>query len=34
MEQRRMIDSIGITDECVAEPGEVDQAMPVGAVAS
>ncbi len=34
VEQGRMIDAVGIADQRVGEPAEVDEAVPVGIVAS
>ena len=34
VEQGWMIDAVGIADQRVGEPGEVDEAVPVGIVAS
>ena len=34
VEQRRMIDAVSISDQCVGQPGEIDEAVPVGVVAS
>jgi hypothetical protein len=33
VEQRRMIDAVGIPDQRVGEAGEVDEAVPIGVVA-
>ena len=33
VEQRRMIDAVGIADQRVGEAGEIDEAMPIGIVA-
>src|SRR5213076_3646364 len=33
IEQRRMIDAVGISDQRVGEAGKIDEAMPVGVVA-
>src|ERR1700745_985138 len=34
VEQRRMIDAVSVPDQCVGQPGEIDEAVPVGVVAS
>jgi hypothetical protein len=28
-----MIDAVGVADECVGKPAEIDQAVPIGVVA-
>ncbi len=33
VEQRRMIDAVGIADQCVGETAQIDEAVPVGVVA-
>jgi hypothetical protein len=34
IEQGRMIDAVSVTDQRVSEPGEIDEAVPVGIVPS
>src|SRR5262245_33423343 len=34
IEQRRVIDAVGVSDQCVGQSGEINEAVPIGIVAS
>ena len=34
IEERRMIDAIGIADQCIGKAGEIDEPVPIGVIAS